>query len=85
MKVSSFVKKYISCQVNFINDCCHQNHPHGTNSIPYFKYLYVKKKELTRQSMRYAENPRETADFEASGPQGHLFEKKTNNPFLYMV
>ena len=30
----------------------------------------------TMQSRRYAENPRDAAVFEASGPQGHFLKKK---------
>ena len=43
--------------------------------------LKNRKKFKKRQLMRNAENPRDTAVFDASGSQGHFFEKTKKNRF----
>ena len=43
------------------------------------------KKMLSRQSRRYAENPRDTAVLRGQRPSGSIFRKKQKNTFLDMV
>ena len=47
--------------------------------------LKNRKKLKKRQLMRNAENPRDTAVFDASGSQGHFFRKNKKKPFLDKV